>query len=190
VAGLVQALRPELFLATFGLILFGGVAGSRWSTRYYQRTFGAVRPSEPIGVGERYFMGMGGVSVGTQILLGAAAVGVGLCFAVFHWPPQIVLGAGGLLGAGGALVYLRRSQTLPQRPYWVVGDGLLIVASLALIILVPLVPRFHGDSGFVTAFGLYLAVMGAVVAVCGALDHRLLVRSFASVAKTHHAATV
>jgi hypothetical protein len=91
----------------------------------------------------------------------------------------VFLGLLGLAWSIGYVLYLHRRGGLRLRLYWAVAC--VIFAALSLVILLPLsaLAPLHHYSGLRTLLVLYLVPPGLAMIVCGFLDHRLLLRTFA-----------
>jgi hypothetical protein len=138
--------------------------------------------------GEAYWTGIGwqDISVGRRLLFGAAFWGIPYSVAYVvagpRWP-YILWTIWSVLWLIGVVMYLRRSGTLRARRYWVVGTALVAIVTLVLAAPVSAFASLHTVRGMWEFIGICSVPLGLTLIIGGFLDHRLLVRSFASVAR-------
>jgi hypothetical protein len=183
----VQGLRNVAYGAAFvaGSLVYALVRSAPWAItaalwvglalnwligRYYQRTFGRVEPA-----GSEW----GATPYAARVSLGLGMFFLGVVAMVAGLPVYVFLGLLGLAWSIGYALYLHRRGGLRLRPCWAVAC--VIFAALSLVILLPLpaLAPLHHYSGMRALLVLYLVPPGLAMIVCGFLDHRLLLRTFA-----------
>jgi hypothetical protein len=170
-----------------------GIAGGRLVGEYYRRAFGDVFPAKPMSAGEMYFMkpGFSWTDVPLKARL-PGAIGFTAIYAIAlitlgpRWPLAVVPVTIAAYAAGMD-VYLWRSHTLRARLHWVVGMAIVAAVTVILAAPIPTFASLHTVSGVWTFVGISFALIGLAYIINGLLDHRLLVRSLALVARASSA---
>jgi hypothetical protein len=167
--GLVYALVPSAPWA-IAAAMWVGIALNWLIGRYYQRTFGQVDPAGSEWGSTPYAARIPIVLGGFILIVAAVVAGLAL---------YVLLGLFGLAWSIGYALYLHRRGGLRLRPYWAVACAITAAVSLAILLPLPALAPLHHTSGMRPLLALYLVPMGLAMIVCGLLDHRLLLRTFA-----------
>ena len=173
VGGIVYGLVPSAYWA-FSAAMWVGLTLAWLIGRYYQRTFGRVEPAGSEWGSLSYAARIPFVLGGFALIIVALVAGL---------PPYVLFGLLGLAWSIGYALYLYRRGGLRLRPYW--AAACVVFAAVSLVILLPppaLASLHHAGwhaGGMRPLMVLYLVPMGLVTVVCGFLDHRLLLRTFA-----------